>query len=309
MLPTRILSHRTLLTGLLTTSALALAACDNGGSSSSGTTPEPRFNFVNFDDAEDGTEQKARIEVRTVDADDPDALDGDSRFGTAIFELDGEAPTRVEVRGTGINGTGGVGNNNAAFDEAGGFSFAEADSNGVIVASSGSSDNTLRLADPNADGRNWNYQTFGIWERVNDGDRRIGVLSAGAETAAGAVPAGGSPTAQYNGEMIGWRQSSAGAGSGMVGADVRLDTDFSSISLQTTGTETIADDGSRAAAPQLDLNGTGSVSGSRYSGNLTGSASGDFTGRFYGPGAEEAGGTLRAVAGSETITGSFGARR
>ena len=231
----------------MTVSVAALAACGGGGGSSSATSPAPRFNFVSFDEARDGTPQKARAEVRTVDATDPNALDGGSRFGTALFVLDGNQVRRAEFRGTGVKGTGGVGNNNAVFDEADGVNFAPADAAGFIVASGGTSANTLRVADPDAAGRDWNYQTFGLWERVNGTDRRIGLFSAGAETDVAGLPAAGGPTATYTGDL------------------------------------------------QLQSGGSGTA--------------GDFSGRFYGPGAEETGGTMHFSTPLDTITAAFGAKR
>ena len=99
------------------------------------------------------------------------------------------------------------------------------------------------------------------------------------------------------------------------------DFDNSNIAFTTTNTELSADFENVLSTPELDLTGdltissttnqfTGTIDNFASGGDLTG----DATGRFYGPTAEELGGTFSLSDGSagsipETYTGAFGGKR
>lgn len=287
----------------LTAPVLALAACGGGSGDTVSQGPAPR-EFTSFDEARDGAPVAVDAEVRITDRLDADALDGAPREATVLFVLDGDELRRVDLRGTGAD---------VDFDSADGTVF-EGDADDVILLGTqdGSEDGIL-IVNPDFASLRWAHQTLGIWERNTSGSNRFGVFSAGAETAAASVPAAGSPVAVYTGEVLGWRQNNfTTAGEAVYGADLRIETDFSTIDLETSNSFTVSPGGTSSPQPLLDLEGTGTVTGSRYTGTLTrriGSGSGDFSGRFYGPGAVETGGTLRFETLTDTVTAAFGGRR
>ena len=60
----------------------------------------------------------------------------------------------------------------------------------------------------------------------------------------------------------------------------------------------------------LDFNGGGPVSGTGFSASVSASTtSGTANGQFYGPTAQEVGGTFGLTGGATTYIGSFGARK
>lgn len=135
------------------------------------------------------------------------------------------------------------------------------------------------------------HQTFGVWVERDYPTRLLGVASFGNRTAAGSLPAG---TAPYNGGSLGFAAEFDGDWYVTV-SDIRITTDFATASISSAGTEIVrASTMSAFTAPGLDFTGSGPVSGTGFSAPVTGGLglSGDATGQFYGPGAEEVGGTF-----------------
>lgn len=165
------------------------------------------------------------------------------------------------------------------------------------------------VANPYALG--WNYQTFGAWnEQRADGTSAVVAGSFGNPTPASAVPSAG--TATFTGKMAGFHVSSAGAQS-VVASELTVNADFStrSLGLATSGTRL-----GGVAAPHLDLRGTLTYASgtSAFSGTVTsagGTLSGASRGQFYGPAAQELGGSfeLRSATSGERFTGAYGAKR
>jgi len=94
-------------------------------------------------------------------------------------------------------------------------------------------------------------------------------------------------------------------------ANVVLDANFGSRSLGFASSNTTLNG---TAAPRLDLTGTLTYApGGSFSGTLRsagGTLSGSADGGFYGPRAEEAGGTFSLKSGgAERLTGAYGAKR
>ena len=180
-----------------------------------------------------------------------------------------------------------------------------------------------------ADGRNFaiwgdpaklgfNYQTFGAW---GDDDRGEGIISVGSFGNSTSVPTVPQPgTATYNGASLGVVEV-AGV-TGFTSSDVKIETNFSDVSFETTNT-TFADGAGPIPAGDLNLTGTGSVAGDglRITGDLSAVSNpeptinldGRFRGRFFGPNAEEVGGTFFAndIEGENDVKylGAFGAKR
>lgn len=173
------------------------------------------------------------------------------------------------------------------------------------------------------------YQTYGVWtefETISSG--QSGTFSAGLVSQQDAIPSQGSAT--YTGTVIGdYVGDATTAGNITTGghytatADMTAVADFdnSNIAFTTTNTKLSADFENVLNTPELDLSGqltissttnqfTGTIDNSATGGDLTG----DTVGRFYGPEAEELGGTFSLSDGSagpitETYTGAFGGKR
>jgi hypothetical protein len=161
----------------------------------------------------------------------------------------------------------------------------------------------------------WNYQSFGVWDAAPADFRTFGGQSFGAPTPASAVPTNGSAT--FTGKLAGFYMPSTGAGS-LATAALRVDVNFGTPrSLQFSSSDTMVtrDLVTTTPAPNLNLSGTLTFSGSNeFTGTLTnagGTMSGTSRGRFYGPAAEELGGAfaLRSGDNTEKFSGAYGARR
>jgi hypothetical protein len=65
--------------------------------------------------------------------------------------------------------------------------------------------------------------------------------------------------------------------------------------------------GAVVVAKELDFNGTGSVNGATFSAPISGTVvNGNAKGTFYGPTAQEIGGTFSSSAGGVEYNGAFG---
>lgn len=162
----------------------------------------------------------------------------------------------------------------------------------------------------------WNYQTFGVWETTTSTSTfQAGALSAGTVTPASAVPTSGNPT--FTGVANGFYIDPAGipffAAASMTAV---VDWNLRTIGFSTSGTKVV---NMNTAQPGdnfgLNLNGNFifPVGSSQFSGQPLSSANGmtgTANGRFYGPGAEEIGGTFSLQGfGVERMIGGFGGRR
>jgi len=160
----------------------------------------------------------------------------------------------------------------------------------------------------------WNYQTFGYWlQATGAGSSLAGAISIGSPTPIGGIPPG---SATYNGVSGGIYVDASGLTyeyAGAFTASVNFVT--RSIIMLTSGTTyALASGGGPKPALFLNvggtlnyLSGTNQFSGTVANGALTGPA----TGRFYGPSAEEIGGTYSLKVGStrESAVGAFGGKR
>lgn len=190
-------------------------------------------------------------------------------------------------------------------------------SNSALFVSNPDSSQTFVLADPADPSLDWNYQTFGVWQDIAVSDTTIttqrGVISAGRASPASGIPTSGGAT--YEGLASGFYSDVDGnlllfdsALTAVANFEVR------SISFTTLGTTAI-NDNPVGITSRDDLNLTGNLfynaGSNQFTGTLTndGSLSGTATGRFYGSGAEEIGGTFElSGSGSESMLGGFGAK-
>ncbi|BBB24936.1 transferrin-binding protein-like solute binding protein [Amphritea japonica] len=167
-----------------------------------------------------------------------------------------------------------------------------------------------------AEDMGWNYQTLGSWVSgigAVTSSGRIGAISVGSRTDGSAVPTTG--TATFTGMTTGIHIDAAGTAFFVAGA-TSIGADFTtrSLSFTTSNNNTVnLDDATTGINADLNLTGTLTyVAGSNnFSGAVTGAGiNGTADGHFYGPSAEEAGGTFSLTGtGVESYIGAFGAKR
>lgn len=162
----------------------------------------------------------------------------------------------------------------------------------------------------------WNYQSFGVWEPgAETGTGTSGVVSFGTVTPVAAIPSTG--TATYRG-ILGGQYVRADGVDHVLYSDLVATANFDArtIGLSTTRTLILneADLAARDVSASLGLSGTLDITpgANAFSGTVTaGSMSGETTGRFYGPNADELGGvgTVQAGSGVESIQFAYGAKK
>ncbi|KUJ77793.1 transferrin-binding protein-like solute binding protein [Ruegeria profundi] len=176
---------------------------------------------------------------------------------------------------------------------------------GILGAETANQQNFAVFVDPVAQG--YEYQTYGAWiTGYGTGSGKVGAGSFGTKTAAANVPSGKSAT--YNGASVGVARRADGQPY-VTSSDVSVSTDFSTVSVASTGTQAVnVNTGAISSASELDFTGTGSVSGGTFTANVAGSdTSGRVDGLFYGRQANEVGGTFQTTGPSGVAhAGSFG---
>jgi hypothetical protein len=160
----------------------------------------------------------------------------------------------------------------------------------------------------------WEYQTFGVWETVSTDGKTFGAMSVGSPTVGTDIPITGNPT--FTGYTTGSYVNVDGKGT-TVFAALTVGADFGarSLTFNTSNTQTSSnwvDD--FIANPGLNLNGTLTYAENtnRFTGSVTSASglTGNSTGQFYGPNAEELGGVfLLQGIGVETYAGAYGAKQ
>jgi hypothetical protein len=187
-------------------------------------------------------------------------------------------------------------------------SFSRGRSRDGIVSFQNASQAT-RVADPKTN--RFEHQTFGAWLTGLDRDRgSISVGSFGTRTPSGSLPS--TQQASYNGGSVGVLVDAAGTRL-LTTSDVNVGTNFSEVTVQSVNTRTrpLGAGQTDSAASDLNFTAQGPVSGTGFTADLTasGGVAGKVNGRFYGPRAQEVGGTFDTSDGSRTYLGAFGAKR
>ncbi len=161
----------------------------------------------------------------------------------------------------------------------------------------------------------YNYQSFGVWTTgIGTGSGNIGAISAGAATQNAALPTTG--TATFNGSAGGVYVDPAGQGF-LAAANSTLTTNFGthSVNYSTTGSAAVNPTNGAALQNPAILNMQGTLTyaagSNNFSGPVTTSAlNGNVKGQFYGPTANEAGGTFALTgSGVQAYVGAFGAKQ
>lgn len=293
----------TMMIAATTAMAVSLAGCN--GDSFKGTA------FESWDEAiEANNLVRASGEVRTAsfNADDDGEVEvGDvqKENGNLIVGFDDdEQLDRISVTKTPANVSFNTANDDTIVQDG-----------QYIRATSEDEDSLALFADPTAMG--FNYQTFGVWATgLNGNSGKAAAGSFGAMTAVADMPNTG--TATYDGEAVGLyvdRNADAADDVYLTRADMQAIADFADeeIAFSTSNTsarefETGADAG---FFDNLNMAGTLDIDGATFEGNVTAGdgLAGDASGRFYGPDAEEIGGTFSLTNDEDTYMGSFGGVR
>ncbi len=285
---------------IFASSALALlAACGGGGS---GAEEFSSFSSVdpNGTVTLDGTTRPAT--ASTDDSGDAslDAIQSDDD-ATATISLSDDVPTRLAIRGTAADAT---------IDENSGGTITA--NNSLITGKDDTT--TVVLANPTPDNSSYqaNYQTYGLWANANiDGALEgEGVGSFGARTGEANMPANGDQQAVFYGNSIGILDD---GGSQVVTASrVQVETNFSQVEFLSENTKVIEIDtgNDTKTAGELNFRTVGTVSGDGFNIDINEPVgTGTLDGQFYGPNAEEVGGTFEILTSETkgTYVAAFGA--
>lgn len=168
----------------------------------------------------------------------------------------------------------------------------------------------------------YEYQTFGIWETGATPNNVFGAFSAGAPTVASNIPTTNGAT--FTGDLVGFYVDPLGNRSFAFG-DVTVNANFGSRTLGfSTQNTVIKTDLGTLGTARSDLNLSGTLSYAAGTNTFTGSVtspgsplsnplSGNSSGQFYGPSAQELGGVFFLSDPSdsvslETYSGAYGAK-
>lgn len=275
----------------------ALAACGGGGGG--GTSDLP---FTSFDDLPDTGTVAMPGQARTARYvfDDTGAIAltnvSDAESSTLRLAYDEQELIRLALSAA---------DSNASFDLTNGTTI-EFDGP-VVIFESTDGERIAFIVDGGAGGP-FEYQLFGQWYTESEpGVGTVGVGAYGARTPVANIPE--RTTATYEGLGTGTARLADGQGYSTVTL-IRVDTDFAEASIVGNDTRAISfQDGSSRDASELDFEGRGPVSGAGFTASVAGPAStGQATGVFHGPNAEEVAGTYRLTgAGGVDHIGAFGA--
>lgn len=191
-----------------------------------------------------------------------------------------------------------------------GLGFTPAASDFLVAVTSGG-DQFAAFADPAAQG--FEHQTFGMWANgLNAGTGVFGAASVGSVTPGSGVPTSG--TATYNGSATGAYVDATGTDF-FTFADFSASADFglaNSLIVATTNTTAVNVTTSAASSmPSLNFAGVGGAN-QPFSINIVNTGptlAGTLDGQFYGPNAEELGGTFLMTGSAGQYMGSVGAVR
>jgi hypothetical protein len=171
---------------------------------------------------------------------------------------------------------------------------------------------TTTLLAPAVDYFGWNYQSYGVWiTGQGTGSGSVGVASVGSITPVTGIPATG--TGNFTGNTIGVFVDSSGIGFYTAGT-MSATANFAAQTVQfaTAGTVTVnLATGVSAAASNLNLNSNMTYAGGTISGPITSVSgmTGTASAKFFGPTAQEIGGTYVLQGSGASLVGGFGGAR
>lgn len=254
----------------------------------------------------------------TIAANAPVSFTGGS---TSTIALDG-ASTQTDADGTAILALGGNGifssisastpTNSVAFSAANGDTLQSGFFQTSTIALNKAETTIGVFTNPTYYG--FEYQTYGAWGSYGNATGPANAISVGSATPVTGIPATGSYV--FSGGASGYYTDPtkfAYVTNANMTATVSFDA--RTVSFNTTGTNVSGSpSGSVIAAPDLNLAGTLSIASgtNKIAGTVTtaGGMTGNANGKFYGPTANEVGGTY-AVSGSNlgSFVGGFGGKR
>lgn len=267
-------------------SVCLLSACAGGGgdSGSSGTSPFTAWSAVAPNKATPLTGASGATGNVTF---------GSSRNFTAVS----------------MNAGAGAG---ATFSAASGDTFYQGIGNGTVFAVNKQSVGAV-VVNPYDAG--FEYQTFGAWGAYADGPKptSTNAVSLGSATSVTGMPATGS--ANFAGYAAGFFYQ--GATGYFTTANMSAGVDFAARTIAFSTSNTLATGAATGAAtvvsPSLNMTGFGTYAAgtSRFSGNVAAANGmiGTMSGQFYGPNANEIGGTYSVTGSQGTAVGGFGGKR
>jgi len=203
----------------------------------------------------------------------------------------------------------------ASYSIAAGDGFYSPINNNVTVAYNKAGTSAALFVNPAFEG--WQYQTFGVWGSTGSfaTSANSNAVSVGTASPASGVPTTG--TANFSGVAAGVYQSVTGA-SFITGATMNASVNFGSrtIGFATTGTNALPVYGTTGLISAPGLNMVGQLSYGSGTGNFSGPVvaangmTGAIAGQFYGPNANEIGGTYGlGNANVGAMIGGFGGKR
>jgi phage baseplate assembly protein gpV len=183
-------------------------------------------------------------------------------------------------------------------------------SGSLILAVDNSNSNVAVLVDPVLAG--WQYQSYGVW--VSNSPAAVAAISVGSPTVGSSIPT--TSTATFSGGAGGVYYDSSTGASYATAANMTSNVNFAtrSIGFSTSSTtKTNLSTGVISSATNQNLSGTLSYAtgSNNISGSITstGGMSGTAVGQFFGPSANEIGGTYKVNSGSSYMIGGFGGKR
>jgi hypothetical protein len=290
-------------------SALVLAGCGGGGSSSTMGPlvkwAEPNFKSWNMEPGEGFAAQGESIEVNLTTtfmnggSTDVQSVDAhEVQLSGVMGSANPELLTSVKLEstsGTTLTYTLGI-SSSTNFSNLTEFISAVDNNRGDIL------DFSFALSG----GSTPSYMMFGEWEKydANFNPTQIGYFAVGSITPATSMPLSGS--ASYSGDAMG-RYFESGGFEDFTGS-VNATASFGS--LNPTMNFTLS--GSTMSQPMINVAGGLSITNptSSFAGNVGGDMLGQVSGKFYGPQAQEIGGTFNLTNGlNGRLVGSFGAKQ
>lgn len=324
--------NKNLVIALLASTAITACGGGGGGGGSTGTTPTTQtvnYTPVAFTD-------KDSVELGTTVRFSGDSVQTDLTVnpGVAVTSLSNTGDTGTATVDVTYDFDGQIiklvldhSNGSALeFEEAEGDNIADAstiygpDFSGILFATGDDGAKFGMAADAVNDDIDFSYQTFGVWERGRGATSAevvaatIGVASQGSN-----IPTSG--TATYDGWTGGAFLDELGQYDYLTVSELTAVADFGARSVSVTSDDTILYNmvtesfvTTAGAGDDFDFSGTltYSAGSNDLSGSMTmvGGQVGTMRARFYGPNAEEIGGTFHGTGdGFELYTGSFGAKR
>jgi len=201
------------------------------------------------------------------------------------------------------------------------WSRSAGDTFGVLIANNNvdavvSADETRYALAANPFAYDWDYQSFGVWATGGGtGSGTYGAISVGSATAGASIPTSGAAT--FLGASGGRYVNNSGQYF-FTSSSMSAATNFAArtVNFSTTNTQVSEDLLSFSVNNNLNIAGNLNYSAATnlITGNVTttGGLTGTVNARFYGPSAQEIGGTFAvtpAGGGLEGYAGAFGGRR